>query len=313
MTTAAQGTSYSRIVRDHIDRGIGIPRELYLSQELFAHEMTEIFGHSWLYAGHESQLAKPGQYVTVECGAESVIVARGADGGLSAFSNVCRHRGARLVDPGCGAKQRFVCPYHQWTYRLDGTLQGAPRMPDSFDPAQYPLPTADVVVWNGLVFVHLGETAPEPLADLLGSGEELMAAFAIAGTKVVHTITYQVEANWKIVWENSQERYHCNVNHPELIKTFDVAGLNVTGRLQSPTPPSPDRRVAHGRFPLPERCRSPSTAITRPANRSARSTGGSRPTPPPSTSSRRSRWWAVPTTPSCSANGRSPWTGRRSG
>lgn len=250
MTTSAHGTSYSRIVHDHIDRGIGIPRELYLSPELFAQETTGIFRHSWMYAGHESQLTRPGQYVTVECGAESVIVARGGDGGLSAFSNVCRHRGARLVDPGCGSKQRFVCPYHQWTYRLDGTLQGAPRMPESFQPAQYPLPTAHVAVWHGLVFVHLGETAPEPLADLLGAGEELMDAFDIADTKVAHTIAYQVEANWKIVWENAQECYHCNGNHPELIKTFDVAGLNVTGRLQSPTAPSPDRRVSHGRFPL---------------------------------------------------------------
>ncbi|PNG89930.1 aromatic ring-hydroxylating oxygenase subunit alpha [Streptomyces malaysiensis] len=250
MAAAADGISYSRTVRDHIERGIGIPRELYLSQELFAEEMTGIFGRSWLYAGHESQLTGPGQYLTVECGTESAIVARGRDGRLTAFSNVCRHRGARLVDPGCGTKRRFVCPYHQWTYRLDGTLQGAPRMPDTFDPARHPLPTVHVEVWHGLVFVHLGDAAPEPIADLLGTGEELMAAFGIADTKVAHTISYQVEANWKLVWENAQECYHCNVNHPELIKTFDVAGLNATGRLETKTTPSLDPRVVHGRFPL---------------------------------------------------------------
>jgi Rieske 2Fe-2S family protein len=250
MTAATSEPAYSAIVRAHIDRGVGIPRELYLSEELFAHELTGIFGRSWLYAGHASELAQPGQYLTVECGEESLIVARGREGRLAAFSNVCRHRGARLVDPGCGIAKRFTCPYHQWSYRLDGTLQGAPRMPESFDPALHPLPTAHVEVWQGLVFVNLDEGAAEPLADLLGAGEELMSVFDIAHTKVAHTITYQVEANWKLVWENAQECYHCNANHPELIKTFDVGALSAAGRLDTDDAPNRDRRVACGRFPL---------------------------------------------------------------
>ena len=250
MSDAVGATSYSEIVREHLARGVGIPRELYVSEELFAQELTGIFHRSWLYAGHASELAEPGRYVTVECGDESVIVVRGRDGGLAAFSNVCRHRGARLVDPGCGVAKRLVCPYHQWSYALDGSLQGAGRMPDSFDPTRYPLPIVHVEVWQGLVFVNLAEQAPEPLADLLGSGLELMSAFAVADAKVARTISYQVEANWKLVWENAQECYHCNANHPELIKTFDVRGLSAAGRLDTRVEPDPDRRVASGRFPL---------------------------------------------------------------
>ena len=251
MTTVDSDVAYSRIVRDHIERGVGIPRELYLSEELFADELERVFHRSWLYAGHVSQLAEPGQYVTVESGAESVVVVRGRDGELTAVANVCRHRGARLVDAGCGAVQRFVCPYHQWTYRLDGTLQGAPRMADGFRPELHPLPRAHVEVWQGLVFANL-DASPEPLAGLLGSGDELMATFDIAGTRVAHTAVYDVAANWKLVWENAQECYHCSVNHPELIKTFNVVELSKGGGRPADVRPSADRRVAHGRFPLRE-------------------------------------------------------------
>ena len=251
MTTTTDITGrYSRIVREHIDRGVGVPRELYLSEELYAEELDRIFRHSWLLAGHESQLRDPGQYVTVESGDESVIVTRTNGGTLAAFTNVCRHRGARLVDVGCGLARRFVCPYHQWTYRLDGTLTGAPRMPADFDPARHPLPTVRVEVWQGLVFVNLSDSPTESPAELLGTGTELMRTFDIANTRIAHTITYEIAANWKIVWENAQECYHCSANHPELLRTFDVGGLNQDTYRQAEVVANADRRVQHARFPL---------------------------------------------------------------
>lgn len=250
-TTAGPAKPYSTIVREHLDRGVGVPRELYVSEPLFAAELDRIFRRSWLLAGHESELAGPGRYVTVESGDDSVIVTRTQEGTLAAFANVCRHRGARLVEAGCGiARRRIVCPYHQWTYRLDGTLQGAPRMPDGFDPAEHPLPTAQVEVWHGLVFVNLAADPAEPLAGLLGTGEELIRTFDIAGTRVAHTISYEVEANWKLVWENAQECYHCSANHPELLRTFDVGGLNQETYRETELVASTDRRVQHARFPL---------------------------------------------------------------
>ena len=251
MTTTTDITGrYSRIVREHIDRGVGVPRELYLSEELYAEELDRIFRHSWLLAGHESQLRDPGQYVTVESGDESVIVTRTNGGTLAAFTNVCRHRGARLVDAGCGLARRFVCPYHQWTYRLDGTLTGAPRMPADFDPARHPLPTVRVEVWQGLVFVNLSDSPTVSPAELLGTGTELMRTFDIANTRIAHTITYEIAANWKIVWENAQECYHCSANHPELLRTFDVGGLNQDTYRQAEVVANADRRVQHARFPL---------------------------------------------------------------
>ncbi|MEV6984103.1 aromatic ring-hydroxylating dioxygenase subunit alpha [Sphaerisporangium sp. NPDC051017] len=213
-----------QIMRDHIERGLGMPRELYMTAELFEQELEAIFNRSWLFAAHESQLARPGQYVTVESGLESVIVSRTLEGEIAAVHNVCRHRGARLLDAGCGSARRLVCPYHQWAYKLDGTMLGASKMPPDFDKDRYPLRKAKVATWQGLVFVNLDEEAT-PLADLLALGEDAIAPFDLPGATVAHEITYDVRANWKLVWENAQECYHCNVNHPELLRAFDVAAL----------------------------------------------------------------------------------------
>lgn len=240
----------SQMMYDHIKLGTGMPRDFYLSEELFSQEIEVIFNRSWLYAGHESQLTGPGDYLTVESGPESVVVARTAEGGLAAFHNVCRHRGARLVDPGCGRARRLVCPYHQWTYRMDGTLQGAPKMPAGFDPAQYPLPEVRLASWNGLVFVSLADQPGPDLPDLLSGGDPLFAPFDLGAAKIAHTVTYSVAANWKLVWENAQECYHCAANHPEFTRAFDVSASSTADWQECEVHPSDDRRVQHTRFPL---------------------------------------------------------------
>lgn len=240
----------SQVMRDHIKLGTGMPRDFFLSEELFSQEIEMIFNRSWLYAGHESQLTRPGDYLTLESGPESVIVTRTADGGLAAFHNVCRHRGARLVDSGCGSARRLVCPYHQWTYRMDGTLQGAPKMPADFDPARYPLPAVNVAGWNGLVFVNLADQPDAALDTLLGGGSGLFAPFQLSGARIAHTITYDVAANWKLIWENAQECYHCTANHPEFTRAFDVAASSTATWQECEVHPNDDRRVQYARFPL---------------------------------------------------------------
>ncbi|MYS86915.1 aromatic ring-hydroxylating oxygenase subunit alpha [Embleya scabrispora] len=248
MTVDQHGAS--AIMRTQIERGLGIPRDLYLCEELFEREVDAIFDRTWLPAGHVSQLSAPGRYLTVESGRESIVVARTAEGDLAAFHNVCRHRGARLVDPGCGSARRLVCPYHQWTYRMDGSLQGAPKMPADFDSARHPLPRVHVATWQGLVFVSLAaDPGPSP-QDLLGVGEPLIAPFDLAGATVAHSVTYDVAANWKLVWENAQECYHCTANHPELLKAFDVTGAGSAQADPGDLHRSADNRVQYARFTL---------------------------------------------------------------
>ncbi|MFJ7215045.1 aromatic ring-hydroxylating dioxygenase subunit alpha [Amycolatopsis sp. NPDC098790] len=246
----ANESAPSTLLRQHIKAQLGIPRDHYVSPELFDRELETIFNRSWLYAGHESQLRQAGDYLTVESGAESVIVARKTDGGLAAYHNVCRHRGARLVTPGCGTAKRLVCPYHQWAYRMDGTLQGAPKMPPGFDPAGHRLAAVHVESWHGLVFVNLADQLRRSLADQLDLGLANIAPFDLASARIAHTVVYDVAANWKLVWENAQECYHCSANHPELLKTADVSGLGSSTENEDYVFESDDNIVRSSRLPL---------------------------------------------------------------
>ena len=244
-----RGGRVSDRVRSFLDRGFALPGDLYTDERLFNDEMTAIFQRQWLYAGHVSQLPNAGDYLTVEVGAESAIVVRDADGAINGLLNVCRHRGSRLVDQPCGTTHRFVCPYHQWAYRFDGSLAGAPRMPDGFDKTQFPLKQVHTEVWNGLVFVNFSSGPVEDLPALLQESADLMAPFDIGAAKIAHTEVYDVHANWKLVWENSQECYHCNANHPEFIRSFDMSSFMSEGQISLLTFTG-DRRMQCGVFPL---------------------------------------------------------------
>jgi Rieske 2Fe-2S family protein len=236
-------------VLEYLDRGLALPGDLYTDAALFADEMRAVFQRQWVYAGHVSQLAEAGDFLTVDVGGESAIVTRDREGGLHGLLNVCRHRGARLVDVPCGNTRRFVCPYHQWTYGLDGGLKGAPRMGADFDSADYPLKKVHTAQWNGLVFVNFAPGEVESLAGLLEESAALMAPFEIASARVAHTEVYDVAANWKLVWENSQECYHCNANHPEFTRTFDMRSFEDAGEISLLTFTG-DRRMQCGTFPL---------------------------------------------------------------
>jgi glycine betaine catabolism A len=213
----------------------GFPREYYVSHDLFGRELDRVICRQWLYAGHESEIPHSGDFLTREVGDESILVTRdGSD--IHALFNVCRHRGARVCQQPRGNTRRLVCPYHRWTYGLDGQLMVAPAMPATFEPARYPLVRAHVRSWNGLVFINLSEHAPELLDQILEPARERFARFELVGCKVAHAITYIVKANWKIVLENFVECYHCPSAHPEFCRTFDLT-RNPGGVLDSPTHP----------------------------------------------------------------------------
>lgn len=241
--------SLSDEVLGYLDRGLALPRKFYTDGDLYALELQAVFGRQWLYAGHVSQVPNAGDYLKLDIGDESAIVVRDRDGEIHALLNVCRHRGARLVDEPCGKLRRLVCPYHQWSYRHDGTLAGAPRMPESFDKSQFPLRRVHSAIWNGLIFVNFAGEPEDSLASLLGDSSQLMEPFDIASAKIAHTEIYEVAANWKLVWENSQECYHCNANHPEFIRTFDLSAMD-TPDVAPVRSFTDDRRMQFGSLPL---------------------------------------------------------------
>ena len=201
-----------------------LPRAFYLDDPaLFEGEMERVWYRQWLYLAHESEIPKPGDYVIRRLLGESVIIVRTASGEVAAMLNVCRHRGARIVDEPCGRLKRFVCPYHQWTYDLDGGLKAAPSMPNSevVDYEALGMIRLPVETWQGFVFGCLGASAPEPLAGEIATLAPFLADYRPARMRRIEHRTYTCRANWKVMLENYLECYHCAGSHPEFCITAD--------------------------------------------------------------------------------------------
>jgi phenylpropionate dioxygenase-like ring-hydroxylating dioxygenase large terminal subunit len=192
----------------------------YSDPEVLARERREIFERSWHYAGHAGEVARPGDFAATFVGHLPVVLVRGEDGELRAFLNVCRHRGHEVA-AGSGNRRTLQCPYHAWTYDLDGSLRSAPRSDrePGFDPSGLALVPLRVEILGPLVFVN-PEPGAAPLTDFLGPVPGELGDLA---DLVFHRrIAYEVEANWKIVMENYLECYHCPVAHPGFSREVDV-------------------------------------------------------------------------------------------
>ncbi|MGW4832856.1 aromatic ring-hydroxylating oxygenase subunit alpha [Amycolatopsis japonica] len=201
----------------------------YTDAAIFAAEQEKIFERRWFCAVRSADLPSAGDFRTVHVGRESVLVSRGRDGGLRAFLNVCRHRGARLCTEEAGTvKRAFQCPYHAWTYGLDGKLIAAPNLanlPD-IDRAEYGLHTVHLREWLGYAWVCLAADPPSFEADVEGAVRERLGdlesieRYRLDKLSVGRRITYDVKANWKLIVENFMECYHCATIHPELTEVL---------------------------------------------------------------------------------------------
>jgi Rieske 2Fe-2S family protein len=222
MTGSQIPDSLVRALADHRP-GHALPRPFATDREIIAFEERAIWRRSWLFAGCSVEARDPGDFFRVDVGDGSIVVVRGDDGTLHALHNTCRHRGMTICPDGSGHVRRWVCPYHQWSYALDGRLLGCGGMEDELDPDEYGLHRAAAAEIDGLVFVWLDD-APAPLDR---AAEELSRALAPQGllrAKVAHAIDYEVAANWKLVWENNRECWHCTAGHPQYVKAnFDAA------------------------------------------------------------------------------------------
>ncbi len=199
----------------------GLPSEAYRSDDVFAWEMRHLFEVSWTCVGRSEDLADAGSRRAADAGGEPVLLVRGGHGRLRAFSDVCRHRGHLLAEPGAppSVGKAVVCPYHGWTYGLDGSLAGAASMRDvpEFDPAAHPLPEFAVEEWAGFVMVNVSGDA-QPLEEHLGAMREMVEPWDPAGLRAAVREDYDVAANWKTISENYHECDHCSNIHPALCR-----------------------------------------------------------------------------------------------
>jgi glycine betaine catabolism A len=201
------------------DGAKSLPRKYFVSPDIFAKEQSDILSKRWLLVGHQSQIPKPGDYFLAAIGDESVIVTRDQKSQVRGFYNVCRHRGTRLKEDACGHASAIQCPYHAWTYALDGRLIGAPHMDDvpGFDKADYSLHRVNLELWDGFIFVNL-EKNSEPLEKWFWPLKGKFSHWNMSILQAAKRIDYDVRANWKLMFENYSECYHCPGVHPQLQK-----------------------------------------------------------------------------------------------
>lgn len=198
-----------------------LPQALYTDPAVFDFDMTAIYGESWLMAGFECELPKTGSYLSMMIGRWPVLILRDRSGEIRAFHNSCRHRGSLICQPGKGTAPKLVCPYHRWTYDLDGSLFAAGRMPDDFDKSSHGLKPIALESVEGALFICLGETPP-PFDDFREKFAAYAAPHHFRDAKLASESVLIEYANWKLVMENARECYHCSTGHPELSRTFPV-------------------------------------------------------------------------------------------
>ena len=208
-----------------------LPPAAYVDPAVFEWEKRHMFGGGWVCVGRSDQVAAPGDMHAEAVGAGSVLLTRAEDGVLHAFANTCRHRGHELLPCGASAQQKvIICPYHSWTYALNGDLRAAASFKNrpGFVTAEWGLVELPVTEWHGLVFVDESGKAG-PLAEGLASLEELVAPYEMERLVVAGQHNYDAAANWKILTENYHECYHCPVIHPELCKVSPPkSGMNLS-------------------------------------------------------------------------------------
>jgi glycine betaine catabolism A len=218
-----------------------LPRAAYASERVLAFELEHFFAGSWTCVGREGDLEGTGAQRALRVGGAGVLLVRGADGRARAFANTCRHRGHELLGAGESTVRRTVlCPYHAWTYDLDGALRVAPgfRGLAGFDPAGHGLVELPLESWHGFLFVN-GSADASPFSEHVGALEELVAPYQPERLVPLASHEYDLACNWKVVLENYHECYHCPLIHPELCQVsppnsgenFELDGAWVGGTM----------------------------------------------------------------------------------
>jgi Rieske 2Fe-2S family protein len=218
-----------RLIAEHRP-GYALQREFQTDPGIYQLDLERIWRRGWLFAGHTCQVKRPGDFFVFDIDMDSIIVIRGDDGRLHALHNTCRHRGMRVCQEEAGHVRRLVCPYHQWSYAPDGRLEACGGMDrdGDLDRRDFALHRVHVEEVGGLVFVSLADE-PWPFDGARRTLAPKLRPQGLDRAKVAIARSYVVHANWKLVWENNRECWHCDVNHPQYIQAnYDNAPIDDT-------------------------------------------------------------------------------------
>lgn len=215
--------------------GHTLPRAFYVDPAIHQFDLDHIFYKQWLFVGHDCEIPRPGDYLTLQVGDYPLLVVRDRAGAIRAFHNTCRHRGSRICSAAKGSSVRLVCPYHNWSYDLDGRLLFARDMAKPFDPKTLGLKPIACEIAAGYVWICLDQ-APPDFEAFRAAMTPYFAPHDLGNAKVAFESTILENGNWKLVWENNRECYHCSPNHPELCRTFPEAAAisGVAGAVDDP-------------------------------------------------------------------------------
>jgi len=232
----AAGTAISRLLAER-QAGHSLPAGLYTRADVFDADMKVFFQNQWISVGLECEIPEAGDSVVQDIGKSSIILLRDDDMQVRAFHNVCRHRGARVLNEGKHVLSKLSCPYHQWTYELDGSLLRAPHMGVDFDKSCKSLKQIAVKSIGGMIYVCLSDKPPADVSHLEQAMEARLAPYGLREAKVAYQMDVVEKGNWKLTMENNRECYHCGANHPELCVSFidldfgyDAQGMNAEKR-----------------------------------------------------------------------------------
>lgn len=212
-------SSISSLLDSRAD-GHSLPAGLYSREDVFEADIDVFFRKHWICIGLECDVQEPGDANVIDIGNSSLIILRDDDNQIRVVHNVCRHRGSRILDAGSSVVSKLVCPYHQWTYELDGELAYAPHMGLAFDKSCKSLRPVNFKSIGGLIYACLSDNPPADIDRLEEVMTERLAPYDIRNTKVAFQADVVEHGNWKLTMENNRECYHCSANHPELCVSF---------------------------------------------------------------------------------------------
>jgi len=202
--------------------GYALDRAFYEDEDIFQRDIERIYMRAWLYAGHQSEIPAKGDYFLYNVAGEEVIIVRGNDGEVHALLNVCRHRGSRVCLEARGSTKRLTCPYHGWTYALDGGLIAAAHMEEGFDKSRFGLKKIHHHIFEGLIFINFSDH-PSSFDVIERDLGDYLRPYRLDQAKVARRQSYPVKSNWKLAVENYKECYHCGPAHPEYSRAHSLA------------------------------------------------------------------------------------------